>query len=147
MNARIRKKYLRSAERLFANACRLYKTRPRGQDVDVKIQEIADGLLSLNLMFTFNEWSRVGPSRLRQMAVMDVKVDTVEDLEGKVVLAGSVRWSRRHAGKETELTERFRIECPVPSLRKIPKWVRPTIVLQVADEGGAMAGPSEITSA
>ena len=137
MNARIRKKYLRSAERLFADACRLYTTRPRGDWVDAKIQEIADSLLSLNLMFTFNEWSRVGPARLRQMAVLDVKVDMVEDLDRRIVLAGSVRWSRRHAGQETELTERFRIECPVPSLRKTPKWVRPTIVLQVADGSAA----------
>jgi len=137
MNARIRKKYLRSAERLFAEACRLYKTRPRGDLVDARIQELADSLLSLNLMFTFHEWSRHGPSRLRQMSVLDVKVETVEEHEGHVALGGSVRWSRRHAGKETELTERFRIECAIPSLRKTPKWVRPTVVLQVADGSAA----------
>ena len=137
MNARIRKKYLRSAERLFAEACRLYKTRPRVESVDAKIRELADSLLSLNLMITFHEWSRHGPSRLRQMSVLDVRVDTVEDHEGRVVLGGSVRWSRRHAGKKTELTERFRIECAVPSLRKTPKSVRPTVVLQVSDGSAA----------
>jgi hypothetical protein len=137
MNARLRKKYLRNAERLFAEACRLYKTRPRGESVDGKIQELADSILSLNLMLTFHSWSRHGPSHLRQMSVLDVKVDTVEEHEEHVVLGGSVRWSRRHAGKETELTERFRIECAVPSPRKTPKWVRPAIVLKVSDGGAA----------
>jgi hypothetical protein len=137
MNARIRKKFLRSAERLFADACRLYATRPRGDEVDTKIEELSNSLLSLNLMLTFHQWSRHGPSRLRQMSVLDVKVEHIDHTADGIVLSGAVRWSRRHAGQETELTERFRIDCPVPSLRKTPRSVRPTIVLQVADGSAA----------
>jgi hypothetical protein len=137
LNRRIRKKYLRSAERLFGEACRLYKTRPRGGQIDATIAKIADGILTLNLMFTFHEWSRCGPSRLRQMSVIDVKVDAIDEAEAHIALAGSVRWSRRHAGVETEFSERFRVECAVPSLTKTPKWIKPTIVLEVSDGSAA----------
>jgi len=65
------------------------------------------------------------------MSVGDVTVDTVEEKAGRVMVAGSVQWSRRHRGEESEVEERFRVDCPVPSLLKTPKSVRPTIIVQV----------------
>jgi len=137
VNARIRKKFLRSAERLFADACRLYATRPRGHEGDAKIEDLSTSLLSAYLMLTFHQWSQHGPSRLRQMSVLDVKVEHIDHTADGIVLSGAVRWSRRQAGQATDLTERFWIDCPVPSLRKTPRSVRPTIALRVADGSGA----------
>jgi len=137
MKARLRKKFLRAAERLLADACRLYAIRPRDDVRHAQFEELARGLLSLNLVLTLDQWAQHGPSRLRQMSVVDVNVETVEEGGARLVLAGSIWWSRRHAGKETEITEPFRVDCPIPSLRKTPKSVRPAIVLGVA--GGSAA--------
>jgi hypothetical protein len=137
MKARIRKKYLREAERLVADACRIYATRPRGDDGEAWIEKISRSLLSLSLVLTFDQWAQHGASRLRQMSVVDVSIESVDEPPARVVIAGSIVWSRRHAGQETEVTERFRIDCPVPSLRKTPKSVRPTIVLGIT--GGSAA--------
>ena len=133
VNARIRKKYLRSAERLFVDTCRLYANRPRGDAIEAQFAKLAEDLLAINLMITFYQWSRVGPSRLRQSAVVGVDVKGVQDLPGdRIQLAGTVRWSRRHAGVETEVVEPFRVECAVPRSRRALKTVRPTIVVGVA---------------
>ncbi len=137
MKARLRKKFLREAERLVADACRIYATRPRDDARAAQIEELSRSLLSLSLVFTFDQWAQHGPSRLRQMSVSDVRVESVEEAPARIRVAGSIRWSRRHAGEETQVAERFMIDCPLPSLRKTPKSVRPTIVLGVA--GGSAA--------
>ena len=104
---------------------------------DAKIEDLSTSLLSAYLMLTFHQWSQHGPSRLRQMSVLDVKVEHIDHTADGIVLSGAVRWSRRQAGQATDLTERFWIDCPVPSLRKTPRSVRPTIALRVADGSGA----------
>ena len=131
MNARIRKKFLRATERLVANACRLYASRPRGGRTDTQFEELARGLLSMSLVLTLDQWTQQGPSRLREMAVLDVDVEQVEESAARLVLAGSITWTPRREGREGDFRERFRVDCPVPSLRKTPKSVKPTIVIGV----------------
>jgi hypothetical protein len=137
MRARLRKKFLRDAERSVADACRLYVTRPRGGTDADQWEDIGRRMLSVGLALTFDQWAQHGPSRLRQAAVLDVTVEALDELPGALHLTGTVLWSRRHAGKETEFRERFRVDCPVPSLRKTPKSTRPVIVLEVVDASAA----------
>jgi hypothetical protein len=131
MNSRIRKKFLRDAERSVADACRLYVTRPRGGADAAKWDDLGRGLLSIGLALTLDQWAQHGPSRLRQTAVLEVSIESIQELPQRLQLTGTVLWSRRHAGKDTEFKERLRLDCPVPSLRKTPKATRPTILLEV----------------
>ena len=137
VNARIRKKFLRRAERLFVDACRLYASRPDGDGMELQFARLAEELLSVNLMLTFHQWSRVGPSRLRQSSVIGVDVTSVAETEGRLRLSGTVRWSRRHSGREAEVAERFHVECEVPTSKRARKSIRPTIAVEVADDHAA----------
>ncbi len=133
MRRRIKKKLLRAVEREVANACRLYCGRPRADPKAAEWEALSRGLLQISLALVLDQWAQHGPSRLRQNAVRDVQIDIVEESPGSVRIRGAVVWSRRHKGIDTEIVERLLVDCPVPSLLKTRKSVRPSIILALAE--------------
>lgn len=129
MTKRARFKRLRPAERLLADGCRLYLTRPRGDPDEARLEDLARTLVAMNLTLVMDQWRLVGPGHLRPYWVQDVQVLSVAELPTSLHAAGIVRWSRASNGQELVREDRFRLQCPVPDRHKTDSRVRPTILL------------------
>jgi len=131
MKRRVHKKYLTAAARFIADGCQLYASHPRSGPDEHKFEELARALLEMNLLIAFDHWSRHGPSHIRHASVVKVTLKDVERRPEHLLVAGSVRWSRRRASADVESADRFRIECPIVGGR----CRRPTVVLEATGMG------------
>lgn len=114
-------------ERLVADACRLYVTRPGAGNGNDPYRELAESFISLNLSLLFYERARLagdgwstGPDAI-QLESVTVGPGSTVACKGTVQLARSGR-----SGSVTR-TQRFELQCPVPSLAKTPRGVLPLL--------------------
>jgi hypothetical protein len=137
MTSRLRKKRLRPAERMLAECCRLYLTRPRGDADEAELEEVARSMITLGLVTVLHEWTRVGPGRLRPYCVKDVRIDEITDHGNDLRATGVVEWSRTSGDAERVEEEAFGLVCPVPDRYRTAPSARPVVLLARGDSSAA----------
>ena len=134
LNRRRRRAHLRWAERIVANSCRLYLTRPRTTQDAHELLAIARSLLQLSLVFLFDAWRISGPGHLRGVWPADLVLTAVEDDGAIVRVWGQVVWRRTVDGVDQDRPETFRMDWrlprPVPRYRRLPG---PVVALGVSE--------------
>ena len=130
--SRIRRKRVRELERLVAESCRLYATRPtRGREPD-NYEPIARSFLMLNIWMAADQASRFGP--LCSYWARAVAVNAVNDETAGIVDAqGVVTWSRTVEGVEQDTEAPFTLSCRIASTPRGAK--RTPITLRFAEIG------------
>lgn len=135
MTSRLRKKRLRPAERMLAEFCRLYLTRPRDGDDAAELEELARSMVSLSLSILLREWTQVGPGRLRPWWVKELRIVEITEQPHDLRVTGTVEWSRMSDGKERVEEEAFGLVCAVPDRYRGDPHVRPVVLLARGDTG------------
>jgi len=134
LTSRRRRTHIRWAERLVANSCRLYLTRPRKPDDAHELLAIANSLLQLSLVFLLDAWRIAGPGHLGGVWPFDVRLTTVEEDGSLLKVWGVVVWRRTVRGVEQDRPETFRMDWrlprPMPRYRRLPS---PVLVLGVSE--------------
>ena len=130
------KKRLRPLERMVADSCRLFATRPAANTDADPYRAFATSFVELNLSLLLFEqarisgdgWSVAGPE-----AVQLKELKTVPE-GATVVGAGRITYSRR--GRAT-VERRFTLECPMPSRLRTPHSIAPSIRILGLEQGTA----------
>jgi hypothetical protein len=137
MTSRLRKKRIRPAERMLAEFCRLYLTRPRGGEDEADLEELARSMVSLSLSLLLREWTQVGPGRLRPYWVKDLRIQEMSEQPHDLRVTGVVEWSRASGGNELVEEESFGLVCAVPDRYRGDPHVRPVVLLARGDSSDA----------
>jgi hypothetical protein len=137
MTKRARKKRLRPAERLLAECCRLYLTRPRGAPDEAELEGTARSMITLGLVTLLYEWTQVGPGRLRPYWVKDVRLVQIAEHHIDLHATGVIEWSRGSGDAERVEEESFGLVCPVPDRYRTAPSVRPVVLLAKGDASAA----------
>jgi hypothetical protein len=123
---------------LVADACRLYVTRPGAGSGTDRYREFAQSFITLNLSFLFYERARLagegwssGPDAVQLESV------TVEPATSTVSCKGTVQFSRVGGTETLTRTQRFELNCPVPSHAKTPRGVVPLLRILEVERGTA----------
>jgi hypothetical protein len=85
-------------------------------------------MVELNLTLVLSQWARVGPGRLRSFWLKELAIRSVREEPNAVRISGTVTWQRGSRQGDKTVTEPFGLLCPVPSLIKTPKRVRPVLL-------------------
>lgn len=119
---------MRQADRSLADACRLCCRRPATGSGRETTDSIARQLVKLNLLIYFGYQAQFGLRSSATRSRAEVEVQVIEADEGRVCASGLLTWDV--GGSRRGLHEHFQLQCPVPSLRKTPRQVRPLVVTQ-----------------